>query len=282
VNRLSPRKIAFALAMTIIMGISLVPVDSFASGYAKTFSDKVMVEPGNLSVVPVSEDALPGGNVADTWTVDGYPVSASGPTGLTVTIQLSHQKGRNRLSVSVSVPVSSKSLSAATRNTANLTTPYIWATPCVSGNVNNGWFKACDVIYMLQQNGLNYYLSDKQGISGAISWPYEWYGMTVDDNWHSGNTIIDWTPKTGHNVGSCENYGIGLSDIISISESWQVCPQWFGFYTRNKITTDFGSSWIDTSGDSGEEGVDAIDTVHSPPGIPSSFSFTGAVYWSFL
>jgi hypothetical protein len=280
VKRLSPRKIALAFAMAILMGISFLPVNSFASGHAKAFADKVMVEPGNLPVVPVSEDSLPGGNVADTWTVDGYPVTASGPTGLTVTIQLTNKMGQNQLSVSASVPMPAKSSSAARRNASNLTTPYIWATPCVSGNVNNGWWKACDVIYMVQQNGYDYYLSDKEGISGVIDWPFDWYGMSVDNNWHSGNTIIDWTPKSGHDIGSCEDYGIGLSDIVSISESWEVCPQWFGFITKNKLTTDFGSAWTDSGGTTGEDGVDAIDTVHSPPNVPSSFVFTGTVAWN--
>ena len=142
----------------------------------------------------------------------------------------------------------------------------IWASPCVSASPSGGYWKACDVIYMIQQNSNgNWYLGDSEEISGYENWPWELYELTVDNNWHSGNRVVHWSPGANVPVGNCEQTTVGVDYIASISSTFTTCPQSYGPLSRNNITTDFGGYWVDISGTSGWQGDGAADIVNSPP-----------------
>ena len=267
---------AAALMIAVLPLIGISPLSAAAKPLR--LSDTLV---SALPAIPVSEVRQANGWVSDTWDVAGTPVTATGPAHVSVSVTRTARFGRHQLEVSMALPSFNKLAPLARPDIAGDT---IWATPCVSASPTGGYWKACDIIYMIQQNSDgNWYLGDSEEISGYEDWPWELYELTVDNNWHSGNTVVYWEPTAGVPVGSCEQTTVGVDYIASISSTFTTCPQAYGPYSRTKkITTDFGGYWIDTSGTNGWQGAGAADIVHSPPDVSTGYTLTGYSDYSFL
>ncbi|MBV8194550.1 MAG: hypothetical protein JOY80_03390 [Candidatus Dormibacteraeota bacterium] len=263
-----------ALLATLLASASVSPVPVVASGAA--LSDQMVT---TLSATPQSETRNPDGSVTDTWTVDGVPVSVTGPPQTTVTTSVNMVNGHRFLVAGATPPAQAKTAKSSTQ-AAVASSAWTYRSWCVTMTPSNGYGRACDLQQMLSQNGGDWYLSDAMTMSahygnGFFSPSLEF--MYVYAKWSANNSEVQWSPTSnGIDVGNCQQTSVGVAYIVSVSETWTVCPVKWGLYTLN--STQFGSYW---SGQSQNwEGVDAVDVVHDPPNASPGTTLYAYMYWN--
>ena len=244
-------------------------ISTTTSAAAPPLSDRMV---SALAVTGQSEVRNSDGSVTDSWIVDGVPVSVTGPAMMVVTADLVTVKGGRSLEVTASPPEWNKS------SIQPLTS--IYDSWCVTLTPSGGYGQACDLQSLIQQNGADWYLSDETTYSAhygnglfspSLEFMYDYIA------WQSGNSIVKWTPvSAGIPVNQCEQTTVSISFIVGLSQTFTVCPQKWGMYTKS--TTQFGVYW---SGQSQSwEGIDDIDVVHSPPSANANSTLHVYMFWA--
>lgn len=139
---------------------------------------------------------------------------------------------------------------------------------------------ACDVEYLDQANGGDWYMVDKiqaSGHSTDSSWYHE--RLTALGEWVTnavGNQVVSWKPASTQSVGSCTNITLTLTGQsgASYSETNTICRNSLSPYKLSTSTSSpsAGGVWqgqectILGSGGQGEwEASESEDMQHSPP-----------------
>ena len=150
---------AIKVALTVgalLASMSAVP----AAAAARPLSDQIV---STLTVTGQSEVQNADGSVTDKWTVDGSPISVSGPAHMEVTAELTTVNGQHRLLLGATPPPATK----ASIHLAAASYPQPYKSWCLTYHPNNdGEIYACDYQQLLYQSGSNWYLSDHLTESG--------------------------------------------------------------------------------------------------------------------
>lgn len=247
-----------------------------------------------LGFAPLSETKLPSGQLQDTWQdAAGNRVVGIGPPGLQVSVVT---KAGEISEVTAAPPAISKSAAATTPGSSasipsvRLTSAYspspstssihadsyIYTSWCAGYYPSGQEVLACDVEYMLQQSGADWYLGDHITTTANATGLQE-YASQLD--WTTPNQFVQWSPTGPTGVGGCQTVNEGLSfDGWSANSSYQVCSETVGPYVNNDLygyadfsmTSSNACGWIlfwDTC-PSGGQGFNASDVVHSPSNAP--------------
>jgi hypothetical protein len=142
---------------------------------------------------------------------------------------------------------------------------------------------ACDVEYLDQAVGYDWYMVDKVEASGQstdTSWYHERLSQIIE--WVTnagGNQVVNWKPSSTVTVGSCTSITISLNGQsgASYSETNTICTNSLSPAKLNTSTSapSAGGTWqglegtIFGSGGQGQwEASESEDLVHSPSGVP--------------
>jgi hypothetical protein len=268
------KTIAGSVALVaLILSASVIP----AAAARPSFSDRLVTALG--SPTDLSETVNHDGSITDTWMVDGFTVTATGPAHSVLTADMITTKTPNgnvhTVTTALTVPAPAKS---ATRNISNVSAASIFASPCVSwSKAGLGNYKGCDVIYMIQQSGANWYLGDEDEITAYISSPGHLQGVAIDNYWTINNKVVHWSPLSNDiPIGSCTTAQVSVTYIIGLSESFTECPAYYGNFSRDYIGRDFGGIWEGNTQNK-TEGVDAVDIVNDPANASPGYTLRGSI-----
>lgn len=253
----------------LLLSAAVVPA---AAGSARPLSDRMI---SVLSVTARSEIQNADGSVTDAWTVDGIPVSVTGPSQMVVTADLKLVGGLHQLRVGATPATQVKTTSSRSPNS------YVYRSWCITLTPSNGYGRSCDVQNVVYQNGADWYLSDAMAMdahygNGLFSPSLRF--MYTYAAWSANNSELDWDPRQTVNVGSCHltQISAAVTNRGSVSEWWTACPNQYGPYTLT--SRQFGSYW---SGQSQSwQYVDAVDIVHDPPNASPGTTLFDGMSWS--
>jgi hypothetical protein len=246
-----------------------------------------------LGLAPIREAIQSPGQVADTWQdAAGDRVVGIGPPGLRVQVTTNAD---NTLTVSASPPPISKTAAATAMRPsgsgestavsllrADASAPasiparadaYIYTSWCAGYYPSGGgWITACDLEYMVQNNGGgDWYLADQVTTSANASGLHYY---STDLSWPTNNRFVQWNPSSPTSVGGCQTVNEAVSyDGFNVGTQYQVCSETVTPTVYNNgapwflMTSSNACGWIafwDTC-PSGSQGYDTSDIVHSPP-----------------
>lgn len=285
----SPR-IALPIVCTVFLGVTAVAGGpSSASIHAQNSIG------GDGKWTAVAENSRADGTVEDIWRgADGSLVTAVGLPGVHVTVLpeiVTHGPGQrvdHKRGIAISGGMS-KSAILNNRQSGMQLANSIYQRQCGSYTSPDGhvYLYGCDVQYLDQSYGWDWYMADKQQTSARSDCSGNYFCDHLTQvysyvSYVGGNQMLQWTPSATASVGSCTNFGISYTSNysnITYSESQEVCPSTFGPYTLNG--TQFGSIWKGRTPDQNNFWVGNVaeDEVHNPPNVGPWFTYYQYLNW---
>ena len=134
----------------------------------------------------------------------------------------------------------------------------------------------CDIQYLDQANGGDWYLSDTMtGTGRDIYWSLT--QMKGTNYYGSGNSVVNWDPSSTIYRNSCGNVTFTITyGVVSVSSTADLCPNTIDPWIDGK-GPGFGEIW---NGHTHEYvGLNPVDVIHDPPGASPALNLLVAEVW---
>lgn len=300
---------ALALAGLALPGSAIAAHASATPPQARGLFTLVTAKPGMVLQQSVLN---PDGTATARWRApDGTSVSVNGMPGATV--RLSSVPGKHG---GVSVEVNSRAINknnaaavakqlsafaggrrsiytdalstgmspAQASSTSRNVTPRasIYNSLCINLNadIHSGVAYAtehfCDIQYLDQASGGNWYLSDTMSGTGRDTY-WKLYQEKGANYYGSGNTVVNLDPTGRVNRGSCGNVTFSVAySGVSVSSTADLCPSYVDPWLNAK-GPGFGEIWYGSTHD--YVGLNPVDVIHDPPGASPALNLLVAEVW---
>lgn len=134
----------------------------------------------------------------------------------------------------------------------------------------------CDVQYLDQANGGDWYLSDTMTGTGRDTY-WNLYQEKGANYYGSGNTVINWDPTSRVDRGSCGNVTFSVAYAgVSVSSTADLCPTYIDPWLNAK-GPGFGEIWYGST--HSYVGLNPVDVIHDPPGASPALNLLVAEVW---
>jgi len=134
----------------------------------------------------------------------------------------------------------------------------------------------CDVQYLDQASGGNWYLSDTMSGTGRDTY-WELYQEKGANYYGSGNTVVKWDPTGKVSRSSCGDVTFSLTyDGVGVSSTANLCPNYIDPWLNPK-GPGFGEIWYGST--HGYVGLNPVDAIHDPPGASPALHLLVAEVW---
>jgi hypothetical protein len=134
----------------------------------------------------------------------------------------------------------------------------------------------CDVQYLDQANGGNWYLSDSMSGTGRDTY-WSLYQEKGANYYGSGNSVINWNPTGKVSRGSCGNVTFSVAySGFSVSSTADLCPSYIDPWLNPK-GPGFGEIWYGSTHD--YVGLNPVDVIHDPPSASPALNLLVAEVW---
>lgn len=134
----------------------------------------------------------------------------------------------------------------------------------------------CDVQYLDQASGGNWYLSDSMSGTGRDTY-WNLYQEKGTNYYGSGNSVVNWNPTGKVDRGSCGNVTFSVAYAgVSVSSTADLCPNYIDPWLNAK-GPGFGEIWYGSTHD--YVGLNPVDVIHDPPGASPALNLLVAEVW---
>ncbi|MGC9670962.1 hypothetical protein ACNTMW_30995 [Planosporangium sp. 12N6] len=159
----------------------------------------------------------------------------------------------------------------------------------VSGDVKDGkayaWGHGCNVRKVMQMNGADWYVGDQisgtANDTGNFTTGHALTNFRLRNDWDSGNTVVQYSPTGVVNTSSCGTFNPSLTfDKVTVSASSQLCAD--NLQPTFNGSFGFGAKWNGCNAFNYNQGVAAVDVVHSPPSASLGATLYATIWWASL
>jgi hypothetical protein len=134
----------------------------------------------------------------------------------------------------------------------------------------------CDIQYLDQASGANWYLSDEMTGTGRDTY-FQLYQEKGANYYGSGNTVVKWDPTGKVNRSSCGAVTFSLTyNGVGVSSTADLCPNYIDPWLNPK-GPGFGEIWYGSTHD--YVGLNPVDVIHDPPAASPALHLLVAEVW---